>query len=313
MLARLFFAILTALLASAVFFFALGLARRLRLMALLGLAFPILLTPLWIPAKAPFLRFLAAVHSVMLVAKLWDIHFGIERRFRPKPGRFVLFLLNQFSIVLRKLDNEPRPGLRENAVHLARSLLGLALGCVVLRWLFQLDWEGLPFALEHAAKVIGFYLALLPGVATAVALWRLSGARARDVMDQPYLARTPADFWRRYNRPMQQFFYEDIFKPCGGLRSPVAALCLVFAISAILHEYVFGIATGRIQGYQTAFFLLQGCAVILTMRIRPRRLSAIPWIAGTALFNLASSVLFFASMNGVVPIYSRGLPTWLQW
>jgi hypothetical protein len=34
---------------------------------------------------------------------------------------------------------------------------------------------------------------------------------------------------------------------------------------------------------------------------------------GTFLFNLASSVLFFASMNGVVRFYSHGLPTWLQW
>jgi hypothetical protein len=34
------------------------------------------------------------------------------------------------------------------------------------------------------------------------------------------------------------------------------------------------------------------------------------WAAGTWAFLLASSVLFFASMNGVVPLYTRPLPVW---
>jgi hypothetical protein len=68
------------------------------------------------------------------------------------------------------------------------------------------------------------------------ALWWLSGGVARDYMDNPFVARTPADFWRRYNRPMQQFFWEDIFKPVGGLRAPVRATLWVFAVSAVIHE-----------------------------------------------------------------------------
>jgi D-alanyl-lipoteichoic acid acyltransferase DltB (MBOAT superfamily) len=189
----------------------------------------------------------------------------------------------------------------------------LVIGSAIVLWLFWLDWDGQQFALEHSAKVVGFYLALLPAAGAAVAVWRLVGGTARDSMDQPYLARTPADFWRRYNRPMQQFFYEDIFKPVGGIRSPIRATLLVFALSAIIHEYVFGIALGRVQGYQAAFFMVQGCAVVATMRIRPKQASPIPWIVGTFLFNLASSVLFFASMSGVMRFYAGGLPTWLQW
>jgi hypothetical protein len=29
-------------------------------------------------------------------------------------------------------------------------------------------------------------------------------------------------------------------------------------------------------------------------------------------FNVASSVLFFASIHGLVPFYARGLPAWLE-
>ena len=89
-------------------------------------------------------------------------------------------------------------------------------------------------------------------------------------MDRPYLARTPADFWRRYNRNMQQVFLEDVLKPLGDRLGRSGKIMIVFSLSATLHEYVFGIATGRVQGYQTAFFLLQGIAVAGTTRVRPR-------------------------------------------
>jgi hypothetical protein len=109
---------------------------------------------------------------------------------------------------------------------------------------------------------------------------------------------------------MQQFFWEDVVKPAGGLRAPIRTTLLVFTLSAILHEYLFGIAIGSVQGYQTAFFLLQGVAVAATARIKPTGWRAAPWPAGTLVFNLLSSVLFFASMNGLVPFYSRALPLW---
>jgi hypothetical protein len=313
MLARFLLAVTAAFLASAAFFLALGYGRRVRLVVLLGLGAPIALSPLLIPAKPPSLRFLASVASAALLVKVCDLHIGAYRGSKPTLRTFFMFLLNPFSVVLRRLDGERRPTARANLVDLAQAMIGLVIGGAALIWLFRFDWDGWPFALEHSAKVVGLYLALPPAAGAAVAAWRLLGGPARDGMDRPFLARTPADFWRRYNRPMQQFFHEDVFKPVGGARSPIRATLIVFAVSAIIHEYVFGIAIGRVQGYQTVFFMAQGCAVVATMRIRPKQANVIPWVVGTFLFNLASSVLFFASMNGVVRFYSRGLPTWLQW
>ena len=76
-------------------------------------------------------------------------------------------------------------------------------------------------------------------------------------------------------------------------------------MSAILHEYIFWIAVGRLQGYQTAFFLLQGLVVAATLKVRPRGWRAVAWGTGTLAFNLASSVLFFASMDEVLPFYAH--------
>jgi hypothetical protein len=313
MLVRFLLALLAAFLAGAASFPALGLGRWVRVAVFLGLALPILFSPLVMPAKASLLRFLASVAAVLLLVKVWDVQFGASRGSKLDLATFLVFLLNPFSFVLSRLGGERRPPLRENLVHLAQAVTGLVLGGMVCIGLFRLDWEGQPFALEHSAKVIGFYLALLPAAGAAVAAWRLLGGTARDSMDHPFLARTPADFWRRNNRPMQQFFYEDIFEPVGGVRFPLRATLIVFAVSAIVHEYVFGIALGRVQGYQAAFFLVQGGAVAATLRVRPRRARRILWIMGTFLFNLVSSELFFASMNGVVRFYAHGLPPWLQW
>ena len=50
---------------------------------------------------------------------------------------------------------------------------------------------------------------------------------------------------------------------------PVFATLAVFAVSGLMHEYVFGVATGRVQGWQMLFFMVQGCAAAATLRVRP--------------------------------------------
>jgi hypothetical protein len=153
---------------------------------------------------------------------------------------------------------------------------------------------------------------LIPLAAVGASVWRLLGGRAFDLMNHPYAARTPADFWRRYNRPAHQFLYEDVFKPAGGLRFPIRATLAAFAVSALIHEYLFAVSMGRIQANQATFFLLQGCAVAATARLKPKGPVAVPAIAATLAFNLASSVIFFASLDAVVPFYSQELPGWLR-
>jgi D-alanyl-lipoteichoic acid acyltransferase DltB (MBOAT superfamily) len=186
----------------------------------------------------------------------------------------------------------------------------LAGGAAVFA-VFWFDWEGWPFLLQHTAKVLAVYLLLIPAGNVRMALSRMRGARVPDWMDNPFRARTTAEFWRRYNRPMQQFFSEDVFKPVGGRRAPVRATLVTFAVSAVIHEYLFDIAIGRLQGYQTLFFLLQGCATAATLRVRPRGWVVVPWVAVTWVFGLVTSVLFFLSVNGLLPFYSGGVPAWL--
>ena len=281
----------------------------MRVACLVGLSAVILCTPLIVPADKRLLRCVAAVWSVTLVVKLFDLHIGANRGERPSLLSFLAFLPNVFSLVQRNLDApHPTPGQNLRSL-IVFSLIALPMW-VVFATTFAVDWRRIGFAAEHATKVVTFFLALVPMTAALSAGWRLLGGRAIDFMDNPFAARTPADFWRRYNRPVHQFFDEDVFIPLGGRRRRWRALLAVFVISALVHEYVFSMGVGRIQGYQTAYFLLQGLAVAATVRVKPRGAAAVAWVAATFAFNVASGVLFFGSVNGLVPFYQNPVPLW---
>ena len=285
-----------------------GWVGRLALVAAYGL---ILVSPWLVPARNRLPRAAAAVNAVVVCVKLFDVRHDVRRGVRPGWGGFVAFLSNPFVHVRRCLGAEPRPTVRGDLLSAAGRALGLGAGVVLLRARFRVDWGGVPFLAEHVCKVAAFFLAVFSGLALAAATWRLLGGEARDFMDNPIAARTPAEFWRRYNRNMHQFFLKDVLASAGGLRHPARATLIVFGLSALIHEYLFSIAIGRVQGYQTAFFLLQGLAVAATARVKATGWAAVPWVAATLGFNLASGVLFFASVDGLVPFYSRELPGWL--
>jgi hypothetical protein len=259
--------------------------------------------PLLVRPEHPALRFIAALFSVAWCVKLADLHIGAKRGSSPTFVDFVLFLFNPCSIVFRKQNESPAPSAGELGRRMLVNTLKALVAGAAAYGVFQIDWRAWPFFLEHSVKAVAFFVCLIPLSAVVGALGRLCGARGLDFMQAPLLATTPAKFWLRYNRPTQQFFYEDIFLPFGGLRKPLRGLAIVFILSALVHEILFVVILGKIQGYQTVFFLLQGAAVALTWRLRPRGFSAVVALALTWLFNLSSSMLFFASVNCMVAFY----------
>jgi len=303
-------AVTSAFVVALAFFRALLLERKRRVLALAGAAALISLSPLWVTCDARFIRFLAALIATAMMTKLYDLHIT-DLSSRPPFRAYIAFLLNPLCLVWKRLGTEPKPTVRQNLVRFAETFCKSAAGVALLLWLFHKNGQGVPFFVEHCIKVTAYFITVLPATALAVTIWRLAGGRARETMDAPMLAATPAEFWRRYNRMGGEFFYDDVFKPAGAWRAPVRAVMAAFVVSALVHEYVFSMSVGRVQGYQTLFFVLQGLAVVITIRLRPAGWKAWLWIGGTWLFNLTTSVLFFASVNGIIGFYFRDLPKWL--
>jgi hypothetical protein len=288
--------------------------KRVRLAALMVLVAVILAAPFLITEDARALRFITACASVLLVMKLWDLHVEASRGYSVSLARLLPFLLNVFSIVMRGEDAARRPQRRAPGAELLRALAASGAGLLGIAALYQIRWRGLPLLVEHGVKALVIFLAILAFLHLLISIVRLAGGTMHDFADAPLLARTPADFWRRYNRVFHRYFHQNVFRPLGGRRSPVVLVLLIFAISALIHEYAFGIAIGRVQGYQTAFFMLQGIGVAATLRVKPRtRIAITAWTAGTLAFNLVTSMLFFLSFHAVVRIYANPIPNWLRW
>lgn len=303
---RLAMASAVALVAALVFYPALRLGHRTRALAWLICSAIVGFSPCLIPPSETPMRLIASLLSIGLLVKLYDLHREARLARHLSLGSYLAYIPNFFCLVLRR-----KPG-RQPRIHDIRRLRARApaalLSVRVCVPLFRMDWAGLPFALEHALKVLLVVSAVVLLGNALASVYRLLGDLAIDPMDHPLVAPTPGDFWRRWNRPAHQFLAEYAFKPAGGIRRPARATLVTFGVSGILHEYVFGIASGRVQGWQLLFFMLYGLAVVATRGIRPRGRMAIVWIAGTWGFNLASSVLFFKSVDQVVPFYSTPGP-----
>jgi D-alanyl-lipoteichoic acid acyltransferase DltB (MBOAT superfamily) len=290
------------------FYPALWLPQRRRAIVFWVFLAAVLLLPLTIVPKARLLRLLAAVMAVMTGLRLYDRHRSAEDGFRPAWWVYGVSSANPFAIALRRTLNERRPAAKADVVAAA---IGLSAGAAAI-WLmiavFRIDWASHSFVGEYCLKALGLFLVvqfLLNGLAAAS---RLLGIPATDFAGPFFLARTPAEFWRFYNRPVGQFLDAYIFTPLGGARNAVFATLATFAFSGVMHEYLFDVPARRILGTQMAFFLIQGLAVIATLRIRPRGWAVVPAIGLTFAFNLLTARLFLAAMSAVVPFFADCSP-----
>jgi hypothetical protein len=262
--------------------------------------------PLLLPTGLP--RFVAALAVAIYLMKLWDLAVDeIDGRAVDAQATW-RFLRNTFSLVRRAESPEHVPSPRENVTILGSALASLFLSATALLLARTIPWQSVPFLVEHTVKAAGLFIA---GVATLhvwASITRSFGGYVIDVGSAPFDAATPAEFWRRYNRPVNQFMWKDVFARFGGRRHPVRGTLLAFAVSGLVHEYILSISVGHLQGLQMTYFMLQGAGVAATIHVRPAGARRLPWQAATLLFNLLTSIIFFMSANEVIPIYVDRLP-----
>ena len=107
-------------------------------------------------------------------------------------------------------------------------------------------------------------------IAVVTLLWLPSRRLLPVLHNNPFGARSVADFWgRRWNLWMSEWFRYVIFTPMR--RRPVLAVWLIFFLSGLLHEYVLNLAlwwvTGRkLFGTMMLYFLLQPVGLLFERR-----------------------------------------------
>lgn len=275
----------------------------------------VLFLPLLIPADRVGLRALAEFLCADLMFKMIDY----ARQHRHGDGdvsRFADYLrfLIPFPVLLvvfhRRERRLPTPAPR------GRTVLGVlfaaavfALGFVLANVAARVEAVRSSFLLDHAVMFVIFMMTIQALSRLLYGLDRLAGFDTTPlILNNAFCAPTVAAFWQRFNTRVHLWLQYNVFRPAGGLRTPVRGVLPCFFVSAVVHELAFGIATSRFTGYQFAFFMLQAPAMLASRPLH--RLATHGGIAGKTLAHTTTvtwffftSMLFFHGVNRVFPFF----------
>ena len=98
------------------------------------------------------------------------------------------------------------------------------------------------------------------------------GIDAPPIQRAPILSRSVGEFWgERWNRTVGEWLHRFAFLPLARRRHPLLGLLAAFAMSAVLHAWMFAVALDvRAALMAGAFFLVQGVAVLAETRMGAR-------------------------------------------
>jgi hypothetical protein len=181
-------------------------------------------------------RLAAALAVGWMSSKLLDMHFGVRPEERPGFIEYAVFVFNPFWVV-RRLRPPDTAWLEDARRLVVRVVLFLVAYAACLAAFARVRWSQYPFALEHAAKALVVMPLMIVTANLASVAYRVCGGRGLDFMRPfPLFAATPAEFWRRWNRPAQQLFRAYVSDVIGAARRPARAILATFAVSAIGHD-----------------------------------------------------------------------------
>ena len=232
----------------------------------------VLACPLLIPSANVGLRAASAVVSVDIAFKIVDYFRRWDRLDRSTVLRDYYGLLIPFPVFAVVYPDHRRRLLRPETpwpqvLRLVVGIVGVVGAVLTLRVLSSSDLIRSSFALNHAVMLLTFVVAIESLSRALCGLERLAGFDTTPIIRNAYLSRTVSEFWRRYNYRVHDWLYRNVFQTTGGRHAPVRSVVLVFLVSGVFHELMFGIATSRFTGYQLAFFTLQAPAALASGRL----------------------------------------------
>jgi hypothetical protein len=301
--------------AAVAFFFARGLKPGARSAAFVLLGVIVLGSAILLETNNLAIRWVVVgLLIAIFLPHMWDLHLDPARGSRLSLRAYIVFVGDYAWSVARVAD---RYGVdlpfKRRLLDAGKYVAGLGVVTVLTVRVFKVHWPAYPFLLEHAVKSTCLAALAIWAFQANTALWRLAGAPAVFFTTKNVLrAYSPADFWRRWNRPMYRWLLENVYRPLGGRRNPHLAVLGTFAVSGLLHEYLFDVTFRCVTGYPAAFFLLHGLAAVLTRRFKPTGWSAVPATIFTFAFNTASTLLLLIPVNDRIPLYINEVPKWMH-
>jgi len=127
--------------------------------------------------------------------------------------------------------------------------------------------------------------------------WRSVGIDAPPLMNHPTRSTSVGDFWsRRWNTAFRDVTHQFLFRPLAARLGVTKALLLGFVFSGLIHELVITVPANGGYGGPTAFFCLQGFAILFERSPAGRRIGLgrgwPGWLFSAAVLLLPVRLLF---------------------
>jgi hypothetical protein len=103
-------------------------------------------------------------------------------------------------------------------------------------------------------------------------VWRRVGLQAHPLMNQPLTSTSLSEFWgRRWNTAFRDLTHRLLFRPCATRFGPRWGIVVGFLCSGAIHDLVISVPAGGGYGGPTAFFVIQGLAMMCERSALGRR------------------------------------------
>jgi len=103
--------------------------------------------------------------------------------------------------------------------------------------------------------------------------WRSVGVQAPPLMNRPLASTSLSEFWgRRWNIAFRDLTYRFLFRPCASWLGPRWGILAGFLFSGAIHDLVISVPARGGYGGPTAFFAIQGAAMVFERSALGRQL-----------------------------------------
>ena len=111
---------------------------------------------------------------------------------------------------------------------------------------------------------------------------------------------------RRWNGAFNQLVFEIVFRPVARSTGPILGTIIAFLASGLIHELVISLPARADYGLPTAYFLLQGCGVLVQHRDEcpPRSSRPIPHHPHCGRFRVLA---FSSSVRNVILPFMKAI------
>ncbi len=204
-----------------------------------------------------------------------------------KAAYFVFSFGMNASAFLARVKTIARPSLAQYI----KPLINMIMGCLLL-WGVARE-----IPLHHAilagwVGMIGLIMLLHFGLLDLLSLlFQAAGFDAPPIMNSPLRSTSVVEFWsERWNLSFRQLAHQFLFRPMLRRSGVVGATLYTFLISGLLHDLVISIPAGGGYGLPTAYFLLQGLAMLFERSSTGRHLLQGPLARSYAIAVIALPV-----------------------